>query len=85
MVNVYSRCRVVVGDSRAEFGEPAFANAIIAQIGRQVVAVSGTDDVFSVTLDDGVRIEIPFGEGTFDGPEAFEFWGRDQRWGVWPG
>ena len=84
-INVYSRCCVVTGSGSAEFGDEPFANLMIAQIGKDVASVSDAGEVFTIVFSDGSRIFIPFGPGTFEGPEAFEFWGREQYWGVWPG
>ena len=85
IINVYSKCSVSSGGIRVQFGYPAFANAVIAQIGKQVRSVSQSpNDMLVIEFMDGSAIEIPFGKGTFVGPEAFEFWGRDNKWGVWP-
>jgi hypothetical protein len=85
IINVYSICSVSNGNFRVQFGEPAFANAIIAQIGKQVRSVSQLPtDILVIEFVDGSTIEIPFGEGTFASSEAFEFFGRDHEWGVWP-
>jgi hypothetical protein len=85
MINVYSRCSVHSGAESASFGEQAFANLVIGQINKAVRSVSDDHEVLTIAFADDSRIEIPFGQGTFDGPEAFEFWGRDEHWGVWPG
>ena len=84
-INVYSRCTIRTSDASASFGDQAFANLLIGQINKPVRFVSDDHDVFTITFSDNSRIEIPFGEGTFEGPEAFVFWGRNDHWGVWPG
>ena len=84
-INVYSRCTVESSVGVASFGEPSFANLLIAQIGKQVAGVSDQSEVLSITFKDGSRILVPFGAGSFEGAEAFEFWGREKHWGVWPG
>ncbi len=85
IINVYSICTVSSGGIRVQFGDSAFANAVIAQIGKQVRAVTQSpNDVLVIEFMDDSTIEIPFGEGAFTAPEAFEFWGRDNQWGVWP-
>lgn len=85
-INVYSKCCVVSGGERITFGETGFANAVIGQIGRQVVIVTQTtDSILVIGFDDGSSIEIPFGDGAFEGPEAFVFLGKESKWGVWPG
>jgi len=85
IINVYSRCTVESPAGVASFGDPAFANLLIAQIGKQVASVSDASEVFTITFEDGSRILVPFDEQSFEGPEAFVFWGREQHWGVWPG
>jgi len=80
-INVYSTCRVVVGAASAEFGDDAFANLIISQIGQSVVAVDEAPDELIIKLKNGARIEIPADPG---GPEACVFYGRDNQWGAWP-
>ena len=84
-INVYSQTKVESRAGTAQFGDPAFANLLIAQIGKHVSAVSDADETLTITFEDGSRILVQFRNGTFEGPEAFEFWGRDQHWGVWPG
>jgi hypothetical protein len=83
-INVYTKCSVHIGTRSASFGEEAFANIMLAQIGKAVSAVSAEDETFTITFADGSWIEIPFGERALEGPEAFVFSGRDNRWGVWP-
>ena len=67
--NVYSRCEVAAGSQRTTFGEPDFANAIIACIDKEVVEVR--DDLKEqsvvISLAGDVRIVLPYGEGTFVG------------------
>jgi hypothetical protein len=84
-INVYSRCTVECSGDVADFGDPAFANLLIAQVGKHVAAVSDDSDVFTITFEDGSRIRVPFSDAAFEGPEAFEFLGREQHWAVWPG
>ena len=78
LLNVYAPCSVYASGCSASFGDDSFANLMISQIGQSVVAVDGADNTLTISLTKGSRIVIPFGEGTFDGPEAFEFWGRDR-------
>jgi len=85
-INVYSKCAVETHDgTRAHFGEEPFANLLISQIGKHVAAVSDANETLTITFEDDSRILVPFSEDSFEGPEAFEFWGREKRWGVWPG
>ncbi len=84
-INVYSACAVVLESARTVFGQPAFANAVIGQIGKQVTRVTeDPDQVLRISFEDGSVIEIPFGPGTFEGPEAITFWGKDDQWASWP-
>ena len=86
IINVYSTCRVHVGGSSVAFGEPDFANRVIGLIGARVTAVDlPSEQALVITLENGAAIEIPYGEGSYEGPEAFEFQGRGHHWGVWPG
>ena len=84
-VNVYTVCTVRTKDGTASFGDSAFPNMMIRQIGKHVSAVSQDDELFVITFEDMSRIEIPLHEAARRMPEAFEFWGRDGQWGVWPG
>ena len=83
-INVYSKCRLTAAGQRATFGDPSFANLLISHIGQPVRQVQEVGEELVITLGNGSRIEIPYGPGTFEGPEAFVFWGRENQWGVWP-
>ncbi|MDD3801025.1 MAG: hypothetical protein PHV45_02395 [Desulfuromonas thiophila] len=83
-INVYSKCRLVAKEATSTFGEASFPNLVIEHIGQQVVSVTLADDQLLIGFENGSFLEIPFGSGTFVGPEAFEFWGRNDKWGVWP-
>ena len=84
-INVYSRCAVHIDGRSFTFGEEPFANALLSLIGKKVTAVSQADEVFTITFEGNASITISFADGSFPGPEAFDFWGREKRWGVWPG
>lgn len=84
-INVYSSVTVRTAHDVARFGEVRFANLVIGQIGKRVSAVSDLNETLTITFEDGSALEIPFADGTFEGPEAFEFWGKNDKWGVWPG
>ena len=83
-IDVYSKCRLVSKAQSATFGDPQFANLIIAQIGQTVKEVGELGEALVIAFANGSRLEIPFTQGTYSGPEAFVFWGRENRWGVWP-
>ena len=76
-LNVYTACRVVVGDERAEFGEPTFANLIIAQIGKNVTAAVETTDAVVIEFVDGSRIEVPLKADDLPSGEACALLGRE--------
>jgi hypothetical protein len=83
-INVYSTCSVRLGERSARLGDESFANLVIALIGRQVTAVREIGEVLTISLGRDASIELPFGDGTFSGAEAFLFEGRDKTWAVWP-
>jgi hypothetical protein len=83
-INVYSTCRVMTPAGTSSFGEQGFPNQIISLIDQPVVSVAEADEVLAISFANGARIEIPFDEKSFDGPEAFEFLGKKDKWGVWP-
>ena len=83
-LNVYTACRVVAGDEAAAFGEPTFANLIIAQIGKDVASVGQVEDAIVIGFEDGSRIEVPLGGGSLVGPEACVMFGSDGSCRAWP-
>lgn len=83
-INVYSKCRFISKDRSATLGDPEFANLLIAHIGQPVGQVQEVGETLVIVFENGSRLEIPFGAGTYEGPDAFVFWGRKDQWGVWP-
>ncbi len=85
ILNVYSRCRLVTTQGKAEFGESDFANRLIGEIGKHIVGVSEVpDEYIAITLEDAARIEIPIAKGSFSARQAYIFFGKDMQYGVWP-
>jgi hypothetical protein len=84
--NVYSRCEVVTEGRRAAFGDPDFANMIIACVNKTVVDVQDDRDLhqFVISLAGDSEIVLHYADGAFAGPEAFEFHGANNLWDVWP-
>lgn len=61
------------------FGEPLFANTLIACIGSSVIDVRDNEvsNQLEIELQNMVQIVIPYADGTFDGPEAYSYHGKE--------
>jgi hypothetical protein len=83
-LNVYSRCVINSGGNRLTFGEPPFANAAIAQIGKYVTRAVESEQALVLWFADGSSVEIPISDGSFQGPEASALFGAGGELYEWP-
>ena len=83
-LNVYARCRVAPGGETATFGDPAFANLAVAQIGKDVSAATETGGAVVVEFVDGSRFEIPLDADDLPGGKACVLFGREGGVASWP-
>jgi len=82
-LNVYSM-RVVAssGGRSAAFGEEPFANLALTLIGKFVREVRVDEHCFEIVFADESRIAISLRPEHYQGPEAVDFQGRDNKWAV---
>jgi len=83
-MSVYSTCRVAAGGKHAEFGDPDFANLIIAQIDKEVLSANEKGGAIVIGFKDSSVIEIPLYEEGLPGGEACIMRGQGDDWQYWP-
>jgi hypothetical protein len=83
-INAYSTRIVVSSAGRsAAFGEEAFANLAIGLIGHFVREVKvDPEQSFRIVFTSGAEIMISLRPEHYRGPEAVNFYGRNNQWAV---
>lgn len=79
LLNCYTPVAVRVGEAAVLLGEPAFANAIIGQIGKFVADVAFDEgEALIITFTDGSVVSVSLSAAHYVGPEAINLFRRDQ-------
>ena len=80
MLNAFTPVTVRRGDTSATFGEDAFANLLLSQIGRLVRGVElRPEEALDMTFDDGSLISVSLRPEHYVGPEAINLFRRTKR------
>ncbi|HWI64827.1 MAG TPA: hypothetical protein VNT75_23605 [Symbiobacteriaceae bacterium] len=77
-LSIYTPTTVRCGEATAVFGEPAFANLLLAQIGKTVAAVNlAADEFLQIRFEDGSTLAVSLRPEDYVGPEAVNIICRD--------
>jgi hypothetical protein len=80
-MNIYAPATVTCGHRSATFGETAFANLLVAQIGKVVRGVElRRNEALEVTFEDASRVSVSLLPDDAVGPEAVYLSLADGRW-----
>lgn len=71
-LNVYNPVTVEAAGGKAAFGEPAFANLVIAQLGKVVRAARVASEELRIDFMDGSTIRVSLRPEDYEGPEGIE-------------
>ncbi len=80
MLNAYTPVTVRCGEGSATSGEKRFPNLLLAQLNKYVRAVEFTpEEALAIIFDDGSRIAVSLRLADYDGPEALNFFGKNNE------
>jgi len=82
-MNVYTPLTVRCNGMNFVWDDDQFRNKLCEQITKLVKSVEVIDEeVFLILFEDGSEISISLKSEDYVGPEAINFFGRDNRWNV---
>lgn len=82
-INAYTPVTVSSNGRSCVSGDDQFRNVLCGQITKVVKSVGISDEeAFVITFEDGSTISISLKPSDYVGPEALDFYGRDNLWMV---